>query len=337
MFGFNNLRDKRQRQFLRSFLFFFLIIFIGTFGYMTIEGWSLIESLYMTIISITTTGFKEVHPLSREGQLFTLFIVIIGFGSIAYTAGRGTQYLFEQELFRRRKMKMAIKKMKNHTIVCGFGRMGQEICEVLKKYDSPFLVIEQNKEICDELELLDYPHIQGNANEDETLINAGINNARALIAVLSSDADNVFAVLTAREHRSDVQILARAVSESAESKLKRAGANKVVLPYLLGGRRIALTLVKPAIMDFIDLIASETNIDLKMEQIFVEEHSELVGLELQSTFIKSDLDIIIVMIMRDSGEMVYNPRGNTVLHKGDKLIAIGHSDSLQVLEEVAKG
>ena len=328
------LNIQKQLRFALFFLSFILVL--GTLGYHFLEKWTLLDSLYMTVISITTTGFREVFPLTPVGKVFTLFIIITGFSAVAYTAARGAQYFFEQGLFWRRKMKKKIVRLKNHTIVCGFGRMGKEICRMLQMNKSPFIVIEQEETAINELKLMDYPFLEEDANEDETLVMAGIERAQAVITVLSSDADNVFTVLTARGLNPGLRILARAVSESSEKKLLKAGADKVILPYLIGGRRIALSLLKPEIMDFIDLIATDTNIDIRLEQVKLSRKSELVGLELGKTFIRADLDVIVVMIVRSDDTVIYNPKSNTQLMIGDKLLAIGHPDSLVVLGEIAE-
>jgi voltage-gated potassium channel len=328
-------QQHAQAQLINALWFLLGIVLMGTFGYHFLEGWSLIDSLYMTIISITTTGFKEVHPLSSEGKWMTMFVVIFGFSALAYSAGRGAQYLFEIGLFRRRRMQNKINHLKNHTIVCGFGRMGQEICRMLQENGAPFIVIEREQDSLQELAQLDYPFLEGDANADEMLEEAGISKAKALISVLSSDADNVFTVLTARGLNRDLLILARAVSEASQSKLRKAGADKVVLPYLIGGQRIALSLLKPAIMDFIEVLADVSRLDIHIESIVLTAASELCGVTLASTFISADLDVIIVMIRRADGSVVYNPKGATTLLAADQLMAIGKPDALATLEKIA--
>lgn len=334
---FRNNFSEAHKHLFSALAFLLIIIFLGTAGYTFFEGWGFLDSLYMTIITITTTGFREVHPLSTGGEIFTIVILIFGFSALAYAAGRGAQYIFEYGLFWRRKMKKKITSLKNHTIVCGFGRMGREICRMLEINKSPFIVIEQDKEAIGELMNLDYTFFEGNANEDETLKEARINEAKSVIAVLSTDADNVYTVLTARDMNPKLKILARAVTESSERKLLKAGANKVILPYILGGRRIALSLLKPEVMDFFHLVGEDSNLNVQLDAITLTEKSEFVNLELSSTFIRSDLDIIIVMIIRKDQTIVYNPRGNTMLIAGDRLIAIGEPESLNTLLDLANG
>jgi len=328
--------SRAQHQLKNSLLFLLIVLIIGTVGFRLIEDYSLLDAVYMTIISVSTTGFKEVHPLSVEGKIFTVFLIIFGFGALAYTAGRAAQYFFEQEYLWRRRMQKKIRDLKNHTVVCGFGRMGKEICNVLSSHDTPFVVIERDSDAINDLIEKEYAYIEGDAIDDEVLIRAEIKKATSLIAVLSSDAENVFVVLSARDLKPELNILARAESEASEKKLVKAGANKVILPYILGGRRIALTLIKPDIIDFIEVVASGSQFELTLEQIELSGRSELVNLELQKTFIRSDLDIIIVAIIRAEGKIEYNPKGNTTLKPHDKLMAIGKRKDLAILEELAK-
>jgi voltage-gated potassium channel len=329
-------KPRAQKNLHHALLFLLFVLLTGILGYRILEEWSFLDSLYMTLISVTTTGFKEVHPLSDGGKIFTLILIVVGFSTLAYAAGRGAQYFFEEEIFfGRTKMTKKVEKFNNHTIVCGYGRMGREICEELADNDSPFVVVDKNEEAISVLEEKGYPYFVGDAVEDEALIKAGIEKARALIAVLSSDADNVFLVLSARGLNRNLKILARAETESSQRKLIKAGADKVVLPYLLGGKRIAMSLVKPAVMDFFEMLIAERRFELSMEQVELSVNSELCDLELQKTFIRSDLDIIIVAIQRSDGEIIYNPGGKTQLRAGDKLLAIGKNENLQILEKVA--
>lgn len=307
------------------------IILIGTFGYMLIEGWSFFDSFYMTIITISTTGFKELRPLSTPGMILTVGLIITGVLSIAYTGSRGVQLLVESQILRRRRMSKMLEEVSNHYIICGFGRMGKQIAEHLDEHNLKFVVIENEPNNIVKLDDLGYLYVEADATDDDALIKAGAKKAIGLVAVLSTDAENVFTTLSAREINSKTFIVARAIDEGTEGKLKKAGADRVVKPYELGGNRMVQLLLRPDVTDFIEGVARKRDVDISLEQIEVCEGSKLVGLTLAESPIRSELNIIVIAIDKSGGNFVYNPHASTVIEAKDKLIAIGQVENLNRL------
>ncbi len=327
-----------QRQFLVSLFLIALVIFLGTAGYIFIEGWALFDALYMTIITITTVGYGEVHKLSHSGQIFTLFLIVFGVGTILYTFNNAARIVIEgeiQEIFGRRKVEKRIKELKDHYIVCGFGRMGSVICKELRDKRARFVVVEKDASAVSGAEA-DLLFVSGDATKDEILKEAGIERARGLISVLPTDAENLYVVLSAKVLNPDLNIVARAGEEGSEQKLLRAGADRVVSPYHIGGLRIAHTVLKPSVVDFIEFATRAGNIDLQMEEVYVHEGAGIAGLSLDQCGIGRELGIIIVAIKRTGGDMKFNPTFKTVIKPGDILIALGESTKLRILEEMAE-
>ena len=312
----------------------FLITVIGTFGYMIIEGWSLLDSFYMTVITISTTGFKEIKPLSAPGMVLTVGLIITGVIAIAYTGGRGVQLLVESQILRRRRMTKKLDEQSEHYIICGFGRMGKQIAEHLEENEMSFVVIENEPNNVIKLNELGYLYVNGDATDDDALIKAGVTKAKGLVAVLSTDAENVFTTLSARELNRKLFIVARAIDEGTEGKLKKAGADRVVKPYELGGNRMVQLLVRPGVTDFIEGIARKKEVDISLEQIVVSPKSKLVGISLAESPIRSELNIIIIAIDKAGEKFVYNPQSSAVIESEDKLIAIGQVESLNKLNNL---
>lgn len=324
-----------KRQFNLSLMLIVLVVFVGTAGYVFIEGWSSFDALYMTIITITTVGYREVHPLSNKGMAFTLFLIVFGVGTILYTLNNAARVLIEgeiQHIFGRRKLEKQIRGLKGHYIVCGYGRMGKVICKELKAKGAKFVVIEKVT--------LDIPNddilfVQGDATKDEILKETGIERAKGLISVLPTDAENLYVVLSAKVLNPDLNIVARAGEEGSEQKLLRAGADRVVSPYHIGGLRIAHTVIKPAVVDFIEFATRSGNIDLQMEEVVVRERSKLAGMTLEECGIGRELGIIIVAVKKINADMLFNPTHKTIIRPGDILIALGEGAKLTKLEELA--
>lgn len=326
-----------RKRLLTAFLLISLIIAFGTLGYIIIEGWGFIDSLYMTIITLTTVGYREIHPLSTRGIIFTIVLMISGVGTVFYALGTGAKLVLEgelQDLFGRKRLEKRIKDLKNHYIICGYGRMGRIICRELKEKNIKFVVIEKNAENIP-IERQDMLIFEGDATKDETLKEMGIERAKGLISVLPTDAENLFVVLSARELNPNLFIVARAGEEGSEQKLLRAGADRVVSPYHIGGLRIAHTVLKPAVVDFIEFATKSGNIDLQMEEITIKEGSKLTGFTLDECGIGRDLGIIIVAIKKPTGDMRFNPTFRTTIKAGDTLIALGEASKLKILEEMA--
>jgi voltage-gated potassium channel len=330
------MKELRQKLLLSLFLIV-LVISFGTMGYMFIEGWDLLDSLYMTIITLASVGYKEVHDLSFNGRIFTIVLIIGGVGTVAYALTSAARIIIEgelQDVFGRRRLENKIKGLKDHYIICGYGRMGKIICKELREKNQTFVVIEKKDDLMADTE--DTLIIQGDATRDEELKEAGIDKAKGLISVLPTDAENLFVVLSARGLNPHLLIVARAGEEGSEKKLLRAGADKVVSPYHIGGLRIAHTILKPAVVDFIEFATKSGNIDLQMEEITIQEASELSGLTLDECNIGRGLGIIIVAIKKADGELKFNPTFRSAINAGDTLIALGETSKMRILEDRAK-
>ncbi|MCX5717460.1 MAG: potassium channel protein [Nitrospirae bacterium] len=329
------MRGLRKRL-IFALIFITCVVIAGSAGYMLIEGWSCLDSLYMTVITIASVGYKEIHDLSPNGRIFTIILIISGVGSVTYALTTIAKIVVEgeiQEIFGRKRLEKKIKELKNHYIVCGYGRMGRIICRELKEKNINFVVIEKRPDTFESRE--ETLMLKGDATKDENLKEAGIEKAKGLISVLPTDAENLFVVLSARELNPNLFIVARAGEEGSEQKLLRAGADRVVSPYHIGGLRIAHTVLKPAVVDFIEFATKSGNIDLQMEEITVQNNSKLVGLTLDECGIGRDLGIIVVAIKKASGDMKFNPTFRTAIKTGDTLIALGEISKLKTLENMA--
>ncbi|MBW2465783.1 MAG: potassium channel protein [Deltaproteobacteria bacterium] len=319
-------------------VFILLIILIyGTLGYMLIEGSNLIDSFYMTVISITTVGFSEVIPLSSPGKIFTVFLIFGGVGFFLYMVSLITEAMVEGGLnafLGRRYMEKRMADLKDHYIVCGFGRIGKVICKILHESKRNFLIIENNPDEIKTIEELGYLVMDGDATNDDLLNKAHIMEAKALIAVTSSDADNVYVILSARGLRPDIYILARSSGKKgAETKLLRAGANKVFSPYEIGARRMAQSLMRPTVIDFIDLTVHEGELGLRLEELQVSDKATFANKSLMDSGIRSEHDLIVVAIKRQKGEMLFNPSPGTEILPGDILVVLGEHTNIQSLEK----
>ncbi|WP_303721441.1 TrkA family potassium uptake protein [Malonomonas rubra] len=327
------------RKVLLSLLILVILIGGGTIGYVIIEDWSTFEALYMTVITLATVGYREVHDLSHEGQVFTIVLIIFGAGNIAYAIGSMIQFMVEgqlRKLMGRKKLQKQIGSLKNHYIVCGFGRIGRLVSREFASKPIPFIVVEQDAERCQNLEDAGYLFVQGDATNDAVLERAGIDRANGLITVVTSDSANVFITLTARGINPNLFILARASEDGADIKLMRAGANKVVSPYTIGATRIAQAILRPSVVDFIDIATGTENIELQLEEIRIAEKSTLAGKTLVNSGLRKDLGLIIVGIKRHQ-KMTFNPDPTTEIEVGDILITLGEPGAIKNMEHIAYG
>lgn len=328
--------ESLRKRLILSGVLLCLIISFGTAGFIVIEGWSFLDSIYMTIITLSTVGYKEVHDLSTHGKIFIMFLIIGGVGTVFYALSIWAKLLLEgelQELFGRKRLEKKIKDLHGHYIICGYGRMGEIICREIKEKGEKFVIVERDSGRLTRRE--DLLVLVGDATQDEVLKEAGIEKAKGLISVLSTDAENLFVVLSARGLNSDLFIVVRAGEEGSEKKLLRAGADRVISPYRIGGLRIAHTVLKPAVVDFIEFATKSGNIDLQMEEVTISEGARLEGCTLDKCGIGKDLGIIIVAIKRSSGEMKFNPTSHTTIRAGDILIALGEVPKLRMLEDLS--
>ncbi len=312
-------------------------ILLSALGYVWIEGWSYFDGLYMTVITLTTVGYGEVRPLSPAGRTFTMVIMLAGIGALAYFISGLVRVVVEGEIHKalgKRKLQMHIKKLQDHYIICGFGRIGEIITRQLQERHIPFVVIENDPEQLLELEGSGYYFVAGDATREEVLLEGGIERAKGLVSVVSTDANNVFITLTARSLNPHLFIVARGAEPGSEQKLLRAGADRVESPYELGGRKMAQAILRPNVVTFLELAMKE-DVDLSMEEIAVSPESSLVGLALKDSGIRQNLNTIVVSIKRAGGEMIFNPSPGTQIFAGDTLIALGLREKLVTLEKMA--
>lgn len=321
-----------MRKILIIALIFIMLLLVGTFGYMLTEDMSFWMGMYLTIITVFTVGYGDFVPVHASGRIFTVFLVITSVSFVFYTFTKVTETVIEGELrglFKRRKMNRQISRLRDHYIVCGFGRIGKEICKILLEHHRPFVVIEKQAEEIKVIEELQYLVLHGEAADDEVLLNAGIDRAKGLVSVVASDADNLYITLTARELNSQLYIMTRSSgARGVQTKLKRAGASKVISPYSIGARRMAHLIVRPTVTDFLDLTMRAGELDLIMEELQVGPDSHLNGKNLIESEIRKKFDVIVVAIKRQDGTMLFNPKSETRIMAGDILIVLGSSEHI---------
>ena len=313
------------------------IVLFGTVGYILIEGWEFLDALYMTIITISTVGFSEVHHISKAGRLFTIVLVFFGVGFTLYIAAAVVQFMVEGRIriiLGRRRLEKKIDRMKNHYIVCGYGRIGRVLCKNLKRKPLDLVVVEKNPELTSVMDADGVLYISGDAADEENLIRAGIKRAKGLVAVLASDADNVFLVLTARQLDPDLLIIARASQEESKSKLRAAGANTVESPYDMGAASMAHRIIRPTVTSFLALAFAHKRKDIQMEEIPVSASSHLVNVMLKDTGIRQKYNLIIIAIKKQDNSMLFNPSFEATIEVGDTVIAVGEEINLQKLEHI---
>ena len=327
----------QKKQTILSIALFFVLLAIGSWGYMAIEGWSFIDALYMTVITVATVGYGEVHPVSPAGRLFTLVLIFLGVGYFLYVVGNFIPFLVEGRIRRilgRRKLDRQINKLNNHYIICGYGRMGRALARFLIQRYLDVVVIEQNAARTTVMDEDDILYLVGSATDESLLMRAGIERARGLITVVGSDADNVFLVLLARQMNPTIFIVARAVMNSAKRTLTAAGANKVVSPYDLGARRMAHAILRPTVIEFLEMAFADDSMDVEVEEITIKPHSPVVRRTLYEAEIRPKFNVIIISIKKGDGKMVFNPDSQTLLEGHDTLVVVGSAASIKSLEKL---
>lgn len=324
--------SRPMKKIVVAVAYLIAILTFGTLGYMVIEGGSFLDSLFMTVITITTVGYREIIPIGTNGKLFTIMLIFIGVGFVLYMFGKITEAMVEgglRTIFGRKNMKKMVAGIKDHYIVCGFGRIGKVICQILHENNRAFVVIENDAAVAKSIEEMGYLVLEGQATEDEMLLQAGILRAKGLISVVSSDADNVYIILSAKGLKPDLYILTRSSGEDGvENKLLRAGASKVISPYYIGATRMAQLIVRPTVIDFIDLAVHGGELGLRLEELSVSNSSVFVNKTLSESDIRKDFDLIVVAIKRDHGKMIFNPNQSTMILSGDVLVVMGEYDNI---------
>jgi len=327
------------RQFLLTLAVPILLVVAGTAGYCALEGWSVFDALYMTVITITTVGFMEVHPLSAPGRVFTSLLALGGVFTLFYAATTIIRAVVSGEIggsLGRQRMERRLAELSDHAIVCGFGRMGRLVCSEFSHLGMPFVIVDQQAGVLADFRAENGIALQGDATDDHVLRRAGVERAKVLVTVAASDAANLYITMSARLLNEKLFIVARSEESEAEPKLLRAGANRVVSPYVIGGQRMALAVLRPNVMDFIELATRSDYLELQIEEVRVEKGSALAGRALKDSRVRQDLGIIIVAIRKPDGKMGFNPAPDVAMEPGDVLITLGHRDQLDRLEALAR-
>jgi voltage-gated potassium channel len=329
--------DRLKRRFLYIGLFILGALVAGTAGFVLIESYPPFDAFYMTLITMTTIGYQEVRPLHAAGRVFNSFLIIYGVTVMFFAIGATTQAVLEMELpelFGRRRIKRMIEKLENHYILCGFGRVGRAAAWELQRAGVPFVVVDRNPERVERAVRAGMLAVNADSTRDQTLVEAGIGRARGLIAALATDADNLFVILSARNLNPRLQVAARAGEEEAEQKLRRAGADVVFAPYSNAGHQLALSLLRPHVVQFLDVATKSMGLDVGIEQVRVAAASELVSRSLKQLQVRSELGVIVLAIRKADGQMQFNPPAEAVVEADDFLIVMGEHDNLRRLERL---
>jgi len=322
-----------------AFSFLFLITLAGTVGYHFLEGWSLSNSFYATIVTLGTVGFGDFYPVTPMGKLFAVFIIVFGVGAMAYTVAMIMESFMEgrlKKILGRGKLEKRIKKMRNHYIVCGCGKIGNLVCEELAHENVGFVVVDNKSDVIQDIEDSGFAYINGNAAEDKTLLDAGIKMARGVVCALPTDADNLYVVLAARELNPEIYILSRFEDNTSERRLLNAGADRVISPYRVGGMRMSQAILRPAMLDFIELTTGRQSLALRMEELDVCKDSPVIGKNLEESGLRKEHGLIVVAVEKESGKMVFNPVASYVIELGDKLVALGEEENLTEFSRICQ-
>lgn len=314
-----------------------IVVFVGIVGYRVIEHWTLLESVYMVITTVLTIGFQEMHPLSAAGRVLTLAIAIAGVGTAIYAAGQAAEIIVEGEILgyrMRRKMDKRIREMKDHYIISGFGRVGHQVAADFAAAQIPYVIIDSKPETVSELEPRGVPHIVGDATLDETLEEAGIRRAKGLVACSDSDVANVYVTLSARALNPNLNIIARAAQLETEKKLVMAGANRVISPYVMSGRRMAAMAVRPISSDFLDLVTHGGELEFRLHEVAVPDQSSLIDRTLAEAEIRTRSGALVLAIRKTSGTFELQPKSSSVICRGDILVVIGTQEQIEALEGI---
>ncbi len=310
---------------------------IGVSGYLLIEKWTFLDAIYMVVTTLFTIGFQEVHPLSDAGRILTIFIAVAGVGTALYAAGQVMEIIVEGEILgyrKRKKMDKRILEMKNHYIICGFGRVGHQVAADFSAARIPFVIIDSKPETVTELEPRGIPHLVADATSDDVLVEAGIRRAKGLVACSDSDVANVYVTLSARELNPDLLIVARAAQRETEKKLKTAGANRVISPYFISGRRMAALASKPVTSDFLELVTHGGELEFRLHEIAIPAGSPLIRKTLAEAEIRGRSGALVLAIHRASGSFELQATASSVVDQGDTLVVIGTQDQIESLEKM---
>lgn len=318
------------------------VFLVGVVGYVQLEDWTVIDALYMTAITLTTVGFSEVKPLSEGGRIFTIFLMFIGIGTVAYGFSILGQYVLTMSLnqfAREKRMKREIESLSDHYIICGYGRVGQNAAEDLRSEGKRIVVIDSDNEQLMRLKEADPSllYLAGDGTLDETLLDAGLKRASGLLVCTGNDSDNLFVVLSARALCEDLVIVVRSSLEQNETKMLRAGASRVISPYQIGGKQMAKIVLRPELVDMLDVVTTQEGIDLFMQDLALPPNSPLVGKSLRESEIRHKTGVTVVLLGRAGERPVTSPGADTILQTGDHLIVVGEGRQVAALKELAEG
>jgi voltage-gated potassium channel len=314
-----------------------LTMLMGTVGFTVIEGYPPFDAFYMTLITITTVGYAEIHPLSHAGRIFNSFLIFFGVTTLFFAIGAMTQSIIELELgeyFGKRRHRRMIDKLDRHFIICGYGRVGRNAAHELQRSGVPFVVVDREPARAERAMLAGMLAVAADSTRDETLHALGVTRARGLVSALATDADNLFVILSAKNLNPQLYVATRAGEEEAEEKLRRAGADAVFAPYTVAGYRLAQAVLRPHVFQFFDVAARSMGLDVDVEQVRVPEASEFSSRSLQQTGIRRELGVIVLAIRKSDGRMLFNPPAETVISAGDFLIVMGAPNNLRTLENM---
>jgi len=329
--------SRLARRFLFLASAILVTVAIGTAGFVFIAGYPPFDAFYMTLTTMTTVGYGEIHPLGHAGRVFNSFLIVFGVTTIFIAIGAMTQTIIEQEfgeVIGKRRKKRMIDKLKDHYIVCGFGRVGRGAAAELQHAHVPFVVVDMNPDRVEMAINAGMLAVVADSTHDETLRQLGIDRARGLVAALATDADNLFVLLSAKGLNRKIYVAARAAEESAEEKMRRAGADAVFAPYSITGHRLAQALLRPHVVQFLDFTTQNIGMDVSIEQVRISENSEVVSKTIKDMQLSRDLGVIVMAVRKHDGKMLFNPPAETAVHGGDYLIVMGPLQKLRALESL---
>jgi voltage-gated potassium channel len=313
------------------------VLLIGTVGLVLIDGYPVFDAFYMTLFTVATVGYSELHPLSQTGRVFNSFIIFFGVTLMFFAIGAMTQTIVQLELgdiFDKRRMRRMIDKLANHYIICGFGRVGRGSAEELRAAGAAFVIVDRDPERVEQAAKAGMLAMQADSTRDETLHAVGVTKARGLIAALGTDADNLFVILSAKTLNPKLNLAARVAEEESEQKLRRAGADAVFAPYAITGHRLAQALLRPHVSQFLDFTDKSLGMDVAIEQVRVGESSEYVSKSLQQAQLRRDLGVVVLAMRKSNGDMLFNPPAEAEIQGGDYLIVMGRQADLRKLESL---
>ena len=323
-----------ERRIRLALILFVSVLIVGFVGYQVLEDMDPVDALYMTVITVATVGFREVEPMAATGKLFTVGLIVAGVGTATYAAASGVEFVIEGHLGRiieRRRMDRRIKALRDHVLICGFGRVGRHLAAELHASAVPFVVIDTDPEKLEEVQAFGYPAIRGDSTSEHVLAEAGLDRARAVVACVNTDADNVLTTLTAKGLRPELVVIGRIKSDENEAKLRRAGADRVIAPSTIGGRRIAQLLTRPVVADFLERVGGSGGLEYSFEEVPVRRGAGLEGRTMREAAIRERYGCTVLAILDAQGGLDTHPDPDKRLAVGDVLVVIGAVEGVDAL------